>query len=101
LDGAADLRGERARYEFEDDRKAAGLLETPGFGFQARGRFGIAPLHPEAAEGVHGLGRQAEMAHHGDPRVDQRPDVASDVLVAALELDRLRARLPHDPPRVA
>ena len=57
---------------------------------------GAAALHPEAAEGVLALRREADVRHHRDAGVVQQPDLRGDPH-AALELDRLRAALLHEP----
>ena len=51
-------------------------------------------MHPEAAEGVLALRREADVRHHRDAGLVQQPDLRS-YADAALELDRLRAALLH------
>ena len=60
---------------------------------------GRAALHLEAAEHGRGLRREADVAHHRDARVDDRPR-ARDRRAAALELHRVGAALLHEPHRV-
>src|SRR5690606_30928291 len=55
-----------------------------------------APLHPVAAEDVHRLRGEAEVAHHGDAGRDHRLDLRDDP-AAALQLDRVRAGLLEEP----
>ena len=54
-------------HEFEHDGERAGLLQGQGVGQQLLARVLAAALHPEAADPVHALRGQPDVAHHGHP----------------------------------
>ena len=62
----------------------------------SRAPASAAALHPVAAEVVLGLRREADVGHHRDPGPGEQLDLAGH-LGAALELDRVRVRLLHEP----
>ena len=98
---AADGAGERCGQQLENHGENAGLLKAPGIGVEPEGGIFLAALDPIAAEGVHGLGRQADVAHDGDAGAHEGVDMSDGFLIAAFELDGLRAGLLHDAARVA
>ena len=57
-----------------------------------------AALNPVAAEAVLALRGEAEVRHHRDAGADERAHLLGDG-GAALELDRVRAGLLHEPDR--
>jgi hypothetical protein len=86
-------------HRLEHDREAAHGLEPEGLLGELRRCLGRAALGLEAAEGSDGLGRQADVAHDGDARVDDRAG-ALDGDAAALEFDRVASGLLDEALRV-
>ena len=85
-----DDPGDGVGHALEHDREAARLGERHGVVDDGLGGVELLALHLEAADGVDGLGREAEVAHHRDLGVEDRLDGA-EALAAALELHRRRA----------
>ena len=67
---------------------------------QARRLGARAPLHTVAAEGRVRLWREADVAHDGDTRIDERANLRHHTLTS-LELDRVRSSLLDKPHAVA
>ncbi len=95
-----DLLGQPRRQELEHDGEAAGIRQPPGLLADALGRLLVPPLHPVAAQGVHRLGREPDVAHDRDPGAHEPVDVLAGPLAAAFQLHRLGARLRDEPARV-
>ncbi len=89
------LAGESAdrRWDaFENDRERAGILQRERVVDQASRRARGLGLHLEAAELRDALRRETNVCHDGDAVRGERPDGVDD-LRAALDLDRVHARL--------
>src|SRR3954453_21873079 len=87
-----DRLGHRGGDRLEHDREAAGVLEVEGVAVHAERTASRAALRLVAAERGGGLRGEADVPHHGDAGVDDRPGpLHGDA--AALELDRVAARL--------
>ena len=73
-DGQAlgDLRRQRRWNALQHQREDAGLGERVRLIDQPAGVLLALPLDPVAAHGMHGLGRQPDVAHDGDAAVHQR-----------------------------
>ena len=84
------------RDALEDERVAAGALEGSRVVQELLRAIRVPPLHDVAAEPVHGLRREAEVAHHRHARADDPSDDVREV-GAALELHRLDAALGDEP----
>lgn len=95
-----DVGAQVGGHALEDDGKGAGLLEREGVGDELLGCLGALALDLEAAEGVDGLRRQADVAHDGDAGLHHGLDLGAD-LDAALELDGLATALLHEAAGVA
>jgi hypothetical protein len=90
LQAGRDFGGQHGRDGFEDDHRRAGFLQGQGIVLQAlRGGFALA-LHLVAAERMHRLRRQADVAADRDAALDEKATVGGHFL-AAFELDHLRA----------
>ena len=80
------------RNRFEHDREAAGILERERVARDRQGALGGATLGAVAAERRRGLRGQPDVAHHGNPGVDDRAGPL-DAGPASLELDGVAAGL--------
>ena len=78
-------------HTFEDDREAAGFGERHGIVDDPASCIELLALHLEATDGVDGLRRQAEMAHHRDLGVEDGRDRV-ETLPSTFEFDRTRPR---------
>src|SRR5215203_3336371 len=87
-DLVADRRGSR----LDHDREAADRLQREGVLELLDRTLGRLALGFVAAEGGGGLGGEADVAHHRDAGVDDRPGALDDD-AAGLELDRLATGL--------
>src|SRR2546430_16036020 len=61
------------RDELQYDGKGARLLQRLGIGLESLGGFLVASLHAVAAQRVHRLGGETQVAHDGYPDVHERP----------------------------
>jgi hypothetical protein len=96
--GLGDLGGQALGHAFQYQGEDSALVHGLRFIKQAPGVLLGPALDPVAAHGVHGLRRQAEVAHDGDPPIDQR---SRQLEQRAFELDRVRTSLFEEPPGVA
>jgi hypothetical protein len=76
------------RHGLDEDRERARVLEGARVGDEAVHGGGVAALHAVAAQLAERLGRQADVAHHGDARVGDRAHARRHAR-AALELHRV------------
>src|SRR6202035_813491 len=97
LDVGHQLLGDGARDRLEYDRKAAASLQCQCLGGDPRGRLGGAALGLPATERGGALRSQADVSHDRDPRADDRAGATGGSRSAALELDRVAARLLDHP----
>ena len=89
-DRIGDHAGDRVGHALEHDREAAGVGERDRVVDElARGVERLA-LHLEPADRIHRLGREPEVAHHGDLGVEDRVHRV-EALAAAFELHRAGA----------
>src|SRR2546422_4514624 len=89
-----DLRRERCGHELQHHRESTGVLECDRIRLQSPCRRLIATLDPMAAEGVHRLGREAEVPHDRYPYVYQSPHRSGHRL-PAFDLHRMAIGLFH------
>ena len=85
-----DHAGHRVGDALEDDAEHAGLGQRDRVVDDDAGGVERLALHAEAAERVDRLRREAEVAHHRDLGVEDRPHVV-ETLAPALELHRAGA----------
>src|SRR3954454_23049367 len=88
-----DLGRHGARHRLEDDREAARVLQRERLARDPRRALAGPSLRAPASERRRGLRREADVAHDRDARAHDRPGARDRHLVAALELDRVRAGL--------
>ena len=74
VQGLGHLCGELGRHDLQHQGERADVLQRPGLPQQRRASLAAA-LHAVAAEHVHRLRRQAEVAHHRHPGGDERLDL--------------------------
>ncbi len=86
-------------HELEDDREGAGLLDGQRIGQQRSGLLTGLALDPDLADRVDRLGRQADVAHHRDPGLDDRLDRARRA-DATFDLDGLGTTLLEESPGI-
>ncbi len=91
-----DLVGDRRGDGLDHDREAADRLQREGVLQLLDRALGVLALGFVAAEGGRGLRGEADVAHHRDAGVDDRPGALDDD-AAGLELDRLAAGLLDQP----
>ena len=70
--GVGDEAGDGVGHALEHDREAAGVGERDRVVDDRPRGLEVLALHAEAAEGVNGLRREAEVAHHRDLGVEDR-----------------------------
>src|SRR6202030_554017 len=87
---AGDLRGELAWHGFEDDGEGACGFDGTRVAQQLFRRVGGFALHAVAAERIHGLRRQADVAHYWNFGLGQARDEL-EAAFAAFDLDGLDA----------
>ena len=75
VDRARDRRPEWCGDGLEHQAERPGLLERPRMLDQGQGLLAVSALHAVAANAVQRLGRQPQVAHHGDARRDDRGDL--------------------------
>src|SRR5215211_5823259 len=95
LDVRHERLGQLARDRLEDDREAARPLELARGAVHLERPLRGAALGAIPTEGGGGLGRQADVAHHRDPRLHDRPGAVGGG-AAALELHGVAARLLYE-----
>jgi hypothetical protein len=95
-----DALGDFGGHHLEHDREAPRRLQRECVLEQARRLGARAPLHAVAAEGRVRLWREADMAHDGDSRIDERANLRHHT-PTSLELDRVRSPLLDKPHAVA
>ena len=95
-----DPLGQRGRQQLEHDGARPRLLERLASASSRSAAGCVAALHPVAAERVHRLGREPEVADHGNAPVHERAHRLRH-RAAALELDAVRAGLLQHAARVA
>ena len=88
--GVGDEPGHGVGHALEHDGEAAGLGERDRVVDERPGGLEVLALHPEAAERVDRLRREAEVAHHRDLGVEDRAHRV-EPLAATLELHRAGA----------
>src|SRR5688500_6306329 len=93
---------ERRGYELEHDGEGAGVLKPLCLLDHPVSGFGLAALHAKAAEGMHRLRGEAEMAHDRDAKARHRAHRGFDLRAAPFELHGLgpgllrnAAAIPH------
>ena len=92
-------RGDGAGDALEDDREAP-RVPKPNRAIDHLHRLVVAPtLGPEPAEDGDGLRGEADVAHHRDAGVDERPGGVDATRPTALELHRVHAPLLQKPRR--
>ena len=92
-DGLGDHASHLVGHALEDDREAPGVDQGQRVVDQRGGGVELLALHLEPAEGVDRLGREPDVAHHGDLGVDDGPDhvdvaVGKGVLLARPVLEQ-------------
>jgi len=87
--------------EFEDDRETSCLLQTEGFFLELFAGKVAASLDFVAADLVDRLRGEPDVAHDGDPGLDDGRDAFAELVYRTLEFDRLRAAFRHETSRVA
>ena len=97
-DAARDLGRDLLDHAFDDDAERAGLGDRPGVGDDLVGLALLAAARAVAAEHVHRLRGQADVADHRNAAMGQELDRRRHRL-AALELHRRAAGFLHDPRR--
>ena len=90
--GGGDLRGQCGRHAFQHQQGGAGFGHGERILAQPGGGGILAALHLEAAEAVHRLRGQAQMAANGDFALDQVADRVQ-LVAGAFQLDHARAGL--------
>jgi hypothetical protein len=90
LEFAGDLRGEFAGDGFKDDGEGACRLDGVGVAEELFGGVGGLTLDAEAAEGVDGLGREADVSHNGNFGFGEAGDELETAL-AAFDFDSFGA----------
>src|SRR5450756_2169759 len=99
-EAARDEAGEPVRDRFEDERVTARVLESVRVLDEVSRRGGRLTLSLEAAELVHLLRRQADVAYDRDSRSDEGPNRRHD-LAAAFQLHGVHAALLQESARVS
>ena len=99
VEPSRDLGRDRRGDGLEDDREAPASSSASASCDELCCGLGRLALRLEPAELRRRLGRQADVAHDGDARVDDRLH-ARDHRAGALELDRVGARLLDEADRV-
>ena len=90
----------RSGHQLQEDAERAGLLEDPGVVHDLLRLRGALALEPEAAQRARALRGQPQVADDRDPGPRDAGDAVRH-LGATLELDRVAARLGHEPAGVA